>query len=427
VPLLKKIKLDNFECFKESTEFELASATLFIGENNAGKSSIFRALCLFFDELEFEVGFLNKTRHLAKKKGSNISEITITFDLSALKMKAFKKRLLKFNKKIEILPITIRYIYRESYTDEIFLINGKKQIFEELDPDIKTLIESVKINYLHPQQGNELLEKAQEKLRNRLLDNWGRNKKLSQELNNLEKEWDHYRGMANGYLSEILSEKVKKFWGKGKVNINLPKSVKDLIKVGDISFQSDDTLPDIPLTSHGTGVQQSLLYYASFILDSDRTLRRNQEYHPVWLLEEPESFLHADMIIKLSKDLTSNEWLENIQLLLTTHSGLMLANSLNIKNNILWNVLTKHQLKSSYNPSTINDQKINEIGKIMGDPDFEVYFNVNKTPIFIEDTSSVLINKLEQENIYVKGLDGIDEIKKYLTVLESNNFTKAFL
>lgn len=425
--LLKRVEITNFECFRETTGFDLGSATFFIGENNSGKSSVFRALCIFFDELDFSVQHLNETEHRRKKKESNACKIAIIFDLSALHLKALKERLLKLNRGDNLLRVTQQITAYKNYNDEKYQSPGRKfSSYEDLPEDVRTLIQSVTINYIHPQQGAELLTKAQSKLQKRLLDNWGRATSVSKELNKLEKEWQKYRLQSDRYLSNLLTEEIQRFWGKGKVTIELPGSIRDIIKVGEVRFQAADDLPAISLTSQGTGVQQSLLYYASYVLDSDRTLRRNQEYNPVWLLEEPESFLHADMIIRLAKDLTSDEWLQNIQLLTTTHSGLLLASSVKAHDHITWNVLNGHRLQSSFSPKALDDAKIKAIGDLMGDPNFEVYFRANENHVFLEDTSGVLVAKLGAHHITAKGLGGIDVVKKYVTVLTTHPFTKTW-
>jgi len=159
-------------------------------------------------------------------------------------------------------------------------------------------------------------------------------------------------------------------------------------------------------------------------LDSDRTLRRNQEYHPIWLLEEPESFLHADMIVKLAKDLTSKEWLENIQLLTTTHSGLLLSSSINSQGKILWNILSQHAIKESYEPTKIDEIKINEIGNLMGDPNFDVYFYSNISKVFTEDSSQILISLLAKNGINAKGVGGMPEVLRYLRALDVMSSSK---
>jgi predicted ATP-dependent endonuclease of OLD family len=47
---LRKIKLKNFRCYKQETEIHLDDLTVFVGRNDAGKSSIFDALNIFFNE-----------------------------------------------------------------------------------------------------------------------------------------------------------------------------------------------------------------------------------------------------------------------------------------------------------------------------------------------------------------------------------------
>ena len=47
---LKKIKLNNFRCYKGETEICLDDLTVFIGKNDSGKSSIFDTLEIFFNE-----------------------------------------------------------------------------------------------------------------------------------------------------------------------------------------------------------------------------------------------------------------------------------------------------------------------------------------------------------------------------------------
>ena len=95
--ILHSIKIKNFECFREETFFELDNATFFIGENDSGKSSVFRALNLFFGNTDFSFELLNKTERRRKQKGSNICEIEVTFDLNFVNGITRKNKLLKKN------------------------------------------------------------------------------------------------------------------------------------------------------------------------------------------------------------------------------------------------------------------------------------------------------------------------------------------
>lgn len=51
---LARVRLRNFRCYKEETTFDLQDLTLFAGRNDAGKSAIFDALNIFFDEAKLD-------------------------------------------------------------------------------------------------------------------------------------------------------------------------------------------------------------------------------------------------------------------------------------------------------------------------------------------------------------------------------------
>ena len=51
---LVKVKIQNFRCFKDPIELNVGDFTALIGKNDAGKSSIFEALDIFFNETKLE-------------------------------------------------------------------------------------------------------------------------------------------------------------------------------------------------------------------------------------------------------------------------------------------------------------------------------------------------------------------------------------
>ena len=70
---ITKIKLKNYRCFKNETEFLIDDLTCIIGKNDIGKSTIIEALDAFFNE-KIDQGDLSTTA------GSNSVEITCYFD-----------------------------------------------------------------------------------------------------------------------------------------------------------------------------------------------------------------------------------------------------------------------------------------------------------------------------------------------------------
>ncbi|KKK95825.1 hypothetical protein LCGC14_2668920, partial [marine sediment metagenome] len=51
---LSRVRLRNFRCYKEETAFDILDLTLFVGRNDAGKSAIFEALNIFFEEAKLD-------------------------------------------------------------------------------------------------------------------------------------------------------------------------------------------------------------------------------------------------------------------------------------------------------------------------------------------------------------------------------------
>lgn len=426
MPLINRITIKNFKSFREKVSFDFGEGSYFIGINNSGKSTILKAIQVFFDNNIIENGdtenLINRTSFQSKKQGSNTAEVLLNFNLKELKTKKFKTDLIKqygpgltISKNITVTTETkvVTYNYK---------INGLT--YKELPDNIVKLLGSVKVTYLHPQEGQKLLLKAQEKLRQRLLANWGRGSNITQSIKKLQDEWNELRNKSRIYLSGSLTESLQKMWPGSEVSINLPKNIRDVITVSDINMSGYEGAPEIELTSQGTGAQSTILYLTHFLLDSDRTLHRG-EYHPLWLLEEPESFLHVDLLSNLAKQLNSEKWLNNIQMVISTHSPVLLAASRVVEEKVVWNVLCERN--TSYNKSAIkySDDEVKDIGKIMGDPNFFAYFLAAKDQplIFIEDEKEITVDKYKECGFKnIKALNGISEVCKFISVFKSAPF-----
>ena len=423
--LLSKIEVANFKCFGKKISLPLTQGTYLTGVNNSGKTSILEAIRFFFDTYIYtDESYLNKTLYSARRKDYNRSTISLEFNLNALTTRTAKSNL------IASYGETLKITKHTSITDTtkkittIYEIPGKNLFDDELPIELQKFLEGIKIIYIHPQEGKELLQKAQAKLRDRLLANWGRgsHQDLTKNLRKLEKNWNDLRVSAKSYLSTSLTASLQEIYPDSEATINLPKNIEDIIAISDIDFRGYAGAPEIQLTSQGSGAQSTILYLTHFILDSDRTLHRG-EYHPVWLLEEPESFLHAELIIKLAQQLNSDLWLKNIQMIVSTHSPMILATSRGAGDKITWNLLENYQAKIKKNILDWSEGEIVTMGKIMGDPNFYTYFLAakDKKLVFIEDNRSLTAEKYIQGGIQVtKGLEGTPEIKKYIDVLKEN-------
>ncbi|MGG9962675.1 ATP-dependent nuclease [Ferruginibacter sp. SUN106] len=419
--LLKSISIQNFKCYRREQKFDLLQANFFVGANNAGKSAVLKAIHCFFDDNQYFSEFINKTELRSKGAGYNRSVISVTFDFNLVTTKTLQQKL--FTRFGETLILYKNFTYREK-AETIFIdytMEGKDLPYDELPIELTEFLDKISVSYIHPQEAKELLEKAQEKLKSRLLSNWGRNVNIKDSLTLLQDQWTELRKKANLYLSNGLTQSLQNIWPGCDTKVDLPEKIEDVIGVSEIIFKASADLPDVSLKSQGTGAQSTILYQTHFLLDSDRTLHRGF-YYPIWLIEEPESFLHADIIFKLGYLLCSDTWLDNIQMLISTHSPLLLATSKQNADRIMWFSVDKHALLRSKKVSEWSEDEIKEIGILMGDPNFDIYFKTSesKTLIIIEDSKEVTEKKLREAKINVtQRLNGVSDLKRYFDVLRS--------
>ncbi|MDD3285047.1 MAG: AAA family ATPase [Patescibacteria group bacterium] len=424
MPLINKISIKNFKCFRNKIDIPLNQGSYLIGANNAGKTAVLNAINFFFDSsLFFDESFLNRTNYLAKKSGYNKSEITLSFDLSYISNSSLKNKLVKFfSSEMATIKKVIIFSPDSGSINLSYDIKGNNYTYDDLNENVKKMISSVKIVYIHPQEGRELLLNAQNKLRTRLLANWGRNAKLSHSIKDLQDKWSVLRKQAREYLSGSLSNSLQNMWPGGSAYIDLPKEISDIVAISDITFKGNISLPDINLTAQGTGAQTTILYLTHYLLDSDRSLHRG-EYHPIWLLEEPESFLHADLIAKFASQLNSESWMSNIQVVVSTHSPILLSVSRMGKNLVSWSLLDNYEPQISKNVIDWSHEEIFNVGKKMGDPNFSVYFSVSQNGpiVFLEDKKDITIDRFKKAGISItSGLGGVSEVVRHISVLISS-------
>lgn len=420
--ILKTLSARNFKCFRELPEISLEQGNYFIGPNNAGKTAALQAINCFFDDAAYSPSCLNKQEFSRRQAGFNRSEISIKFDVNLVTGKARKQRLQRdFGDELEVTKI---FTWREqsNSTAITYEIGGSSSTLDELDSDVRHLLSCISISYIHPQEGEELLKKAQEKFKKRLFHNWGRHASVGQSLEDVREKWQALRALANSYLSKTLTDQLRTIWPASEVKIDLPDRLEDIVAISDISFRSSPTLPEISLTDHGTGAQSAILYQTHYVLDSDRSLHKGMHF-PVWLLEEPESFLHADIALQLGQLLASPEWQSNIQMAISTHSPLILAGSHREPEKKRWIIFEDHKPKIEKLVSDVDDADISGAGKLMGDPNFDVYFSASTESdlLYIEDSRRQTFDAYLRSGINVhKALNGITEVKKYITVFSAS-------
>ncbi len=417
--IIAELKIRNFKCFRSEVSVPLAQGTYLAGPNNAGKTAILEALRCFFDDANFKPTYINRTELAAKKEGFNRSDITLVLDLHAVTGKDRPKRMRAAHG--DQLEIRKAISWREA-TDTLSVeygFEGDMVSWEALPQDVREVLSSISVSYIHPQEGSELLAKAQHKFKQRLFHNWGRHASVAEQVKSIETEWDGLRATANSYLSAALTNRVREIWPNAEVVVELPESIKEVVAVSDITFRSSPNLPRISLTSHGTGSQSAILYQTHYVLDSDRSLHQGQ-YYPVWLIEEPESFLHADIAFQIARLLSSKEWLGSIQMIISTHSPIILAGSTQSPEATSWILCDDGQVEAIHKVDSVEESVIDQVGDMMGDGNFGIYFEACQSSfkIYLEDSRDETAKKLREVGIPDPiSLNGVGDVNRHLHVL----------
>lgn len=373
---IKKIKLENFRTYKEEVNIEFNNLTVFVGKNDAGKSTILEALDIFFNEgkgvIKIDKDDVNKK---ALEEGNNEIKITVIFD---------------------DLPeiLTIDSTNSTNLANE-FLLNkdGRLEIIKTYPNGGK---EKVFIKANHPTNSNcsDLLLKKNADLKKLLTDDIN----CSDKTKNAEIRkaiWGHYKDSLDLQEVEIdaTKEDAKNIWeqlknymplyalfqsdrknsdGDGEIQNPMKLAVQEILKdeklirtLNDVAIEvekklkevSDKTLEklkemnpeiansltpviptaeslkwvdvfksvsitgdeDIPINKRGSGVKR-LILLNFFRAEAERRMKETNVPNIIYAIEEPETSQHQNHQRKLIEAFIELSKTENTQILLTTHS-----------------------------------------------------------------------------------------------------------
>lgn len=148
---LKSVQLINFQCFRDSGSIPIHNLTVFIGENDSGKTAVLRALDYFFnDKILPEIMF-----HEVNGNRQKSCEITLTFSINGeyegisnlMKLDGefvIKKTFTIENDGISTKTLINKLIFEDIRLNDVYRLSAKqiKIIFEEIGLEYTTVDES---------------------------------------------------------------------------------------------------------------------------------------------------------------------------------------------------------------------------------------------------------------------------------------------
>lgn len=371
-----KVKVENFRGYSDEVSVDFGDLTAFVGKNDVGKSTILEALDIFFGEeiIKFDKGDINKLNNQEEDINVKISvvfddlkdEVVIDSDnitslseeyllnkdrqlefikiySSSGKAKTYLKayhpineeckdlllkkiadlrKIVKENEidcnnqaKSAVLRKAIREYYKDKLVfDEVEIDLTKedcKNIYEKLEKEMPLyfLFQSDRSNNDGDSEiQNPLKFAVQEILKDQTIE-----EKLNQVSIEIKKALDEVVATTLDKLKEMNEEVAN------SLNPNIPDKLKweDVFKK--LSITGDN---DIPINKRGSGVKR-LILLNFFRAEAERKRKQNSKTNIIYAIEEPETSQHEEhqkMLIESLKKL-SNE--NGIQVILTTHSPIV--------------------------------------------------------------------------------------------------------
>ena len=451
--LIKTIKVNNYRTLEEINLEFCNYYTAICGKNDSGKSNIINVILNLFKSETYS--YIDM-------------EFSIKDDFTKWKVKEKSEKIIKVETEIKIN----RKIDNELYDFILTYLSLKKG--EAQDPD------DINLKVIYSLSDKE----PKEDIKIELLDSSFEGNKAKEVLKKIQSSRviiyhnSTYQGFQFGYdrfdfdfvdepgkdeskiennLSKQLTKKIKniaktrqkaitdllgRLTDKYKVELTIPKLVNRFpleiaLSTGDYS---------IPLQEWGSGTQNRTRILINLL--QAKKISSNEEISkitPIFVIEEPESFLHPSAQAEFGKLLQDLANELKIQVVTTTHSPYMLSNIDPSSNILLCRKNVKNKLLNTIQISTSNDEWMEPFANILGINDDELkpwkdtFFTQSDRILFVEGMIDKFYfeeikkeehgkNKLNSK-IEIHTLDGIGNFNNtvLLKFIKSKNKNVFFL
>ncbi len=338
---IKKVTIQNFKCLgPDQIDLDFSDDILvLIGENNVGKSSVLKALMIYFSGTK-----TMPVEHFLNKQTSQDHAVMITVEFNSLSDRDREHQAISSH--ISLQNGEESWILRKSYyysedgkakCDYVAIVNGKEkknpsglpQICDDLFTDEKMqkiYVEAIK-NISEVADGGTKSVFGQ--LFNLILHN---DLEATSEFKELISAFDKYGALFRGEsqlpkikeIEEKITEKLSRIISaKSIIDAEVPKVEKILPTPNLLSNDGRDI--NISPEEQGHGFQRALIF-ALLELFAETKSPIGKEVGPrnILLIEEPEIYMHPQMIRKIGDTLYNIAKQGKAQVILTTHSPFLI-------------------------------------------------------------------------------------------------------
>jgi len=353
---IKQIEIHNFRSIK-SAKFKLNDYSLLIGENNAGKSNVFRALRIFYeDSLKYDdkTDFPKFSENTDYESWIEIEYITNSEEQKTLKdvyknengilkvRKILKTQDAKYKSFIKSNQSNI-FAYEKGKLSTNYFYGAKNISQSKLGkvifiPEISKIDDNLKMS--GPSPLREMINYVVKKVITK-----------SESFNNLNQSFEIFnnkfkREMKDNYSIDELEKDINKEVESWNINFGLninPIKPTDIVKNLVSYYVQDGNLDNktVSIDSFGQGLQRHLIYtllkLSTKYMDNSKNDSK-KEFNPDYtliLFEEPEAFLHPAQQEKTNINLQILSKEKNQQILITSHSPIFVSRNISFLSSLI--------------------------------------------------------------------------------------------
>lgn len=328
---IEKIEIENFRSIRKKVTLEdslTSSFKVFVGPNNSGKSNILRALNLFFN-LESEPGICFNSKKDITIGANKTSNITLKFKF----LKPADNKIVKYiddkypeTFRDHVIQLTLR-LYTNGTTQYVFT-TGKGYKSTAMDDLRVRLLEYVNCIYVPAIKDykNVINKDMMRRIVASTFHGWGRgrtSKKLGEHKEDFQKIMENLQKILN-ISGDSMTEMFKGVVSSvERFDFSLPyDNLEDFL--GRLVFQITETgIKDkVSLDSEGSGIQSYTIYSMLKLLHELRPTNTYKKSKYLWLIEEPETFMHHDLQRRTFNKL--KEYSKDGHIFITTHSPIFI-------------------------------------------------------------------------------------------------------
>lgn len=369
-----KIEIKNFKTLENVKISFDGCFSAISGKNNAGKTTVIKAIKSIFKGVEKEFSFFEDNDELnyssSKTQWVKTNEdITLIYCLEISKgedpgLHSFVKKIAEFDELKPEFKIRVVVTLNEKGDKNTLISIDGVEIGKYETGEIFQRLSSSNIIFLHNSTGvtNKLFNRLGSSSFHEMILSKDEKEELKKEQERIGKKVKKFAQEHRGELSGLLGKLEEKY----EVELTVFDGMfRNTIPLG---INLKDKGLEIPLDDWGAGTQNRTQIMMSILSASRIKQEINDENRitPIIIIEEPESFLHPSAQAEFGRVIRGLSRELGIQIIITTHSPYMLCQEKPESNILLDRKVSRGRLKDTQVVPVTEDKWMEPFGEILG-------------------------------------------------------------